>query len=594
MKKYLLQYLLIGTLTTQVLTSCSDILDKNPLTEVGENQLWSDPALVQAFVNSRYNQIGHGWTESMQSSIVDETELTWLRGCEVHNFARLNSSDLGRMNGGWWGWDNRSWSTKWKNIANCNIFFEKIEDVPFTDENLKKRLKGEVRFIRVLEYNDLITRWGGVPLITESFTIDDTNKIKEQVRASYKDCVDFMVSELTKAANEELPSSYTGNEYGRATSVAALALKSRILLYAASDLMNKDVEKPEVGYTTPDPKRWENAAKAADEAIQAAKAGGYDLNMTNSISPDDLSKNYQDIFLNTTSNNKEVLFARMGTASNLEEGLSSLEQWNFPNGWGGWGGNCPLQELVDDYEVLNNTRTIAYPFDWNNPQMAANPYENRDPRFYASILYDGAPWKDRYVETFFNVDESGKEIGGGKDSRYGIDSWNTSPTGYNLKKFMDEEYVGNSWNFKAKNWIWLRLGEIYLNQAEAWYQAGDEGKARDAVNKIRKRAGMPNIQSSGEQLLEDIKHERRIELAFEEHRYFDVRRWKEADKYLGRTVHAITVKKYPDGHKTYEVTNLRSSTGGDRLWNDKMYWLPIMKSERDKNPKLVQNPFYTD
>lgn len=226
--------------------------------------------------------------------------------------------------------------------------------------------------------------------------------------------------------------------------------------------------------------------------------------------------------------------------------------------------------------------------------MAASPYENRDPRFYASILYDGAPWKERTLETYFTVDASGNETGGGQDTRYGRDDWNTSPTGYNMKKFMDESYVGNSYNFSAKNWIWIRMAELYLNQAEAWYHAGDENKARTAVNKVRNRAGMPDIVSSGEQLLEDIKHERRIELVFEEHRYYDVRRWKEADKYLGRMMHAITVKLHPDGHKTYEVSDLRSDVGGNRLWDDKMYWLPIMRSEIEKNSNLTQNPGYTN
>lgn len=182
---------------------------------------------------------------------------------------------------------------------------------------------------------------------------------------------------------------------------------------------------------------------------------------------------------------------------------------------------------------------------------------------------------------------------GGKDSKFGVENWNTSMTGYNLKKFIDETYVGNSWNFtNKKNWIWLRLGEQYLNLAEALYHTGNEAGARAAVNTIRQRAQMPDITSSGTQLLEDIKHERRIELVFEEHRYFDVRRWKEGPKYLGRTVHAITIKKYPDGHKTYEVSPLRSDVGGNRVFQDKMYWLPIMKSEIDKNPNLVQNPEY--
>ncbi len=585
MKNYF-KYIIVGVVFIFLGISCTSILDKAPLTEIDEDKLWRDPALIQAFVNSRYNQIGHGWTESMQSSVVDETELTWLRGCEITNFARINPSELGRMNGGWWGWDNRSWNTKWSNISNCNIFFERIDDVPFEDENLRTRLKGEVQFIRALEYNDLITRWGGVPLITESFTIDDIDEIRSKVRASYEDCVNFLVDELNAAA-KKLPATYGDKDYGRATSVAALALKSRVLLYAASDLMNVDVKMPEIGYMTPDPLRWKKAAEAAENALKIALDNGYVLYKKLS----NPSMNYQQIFLDNSSSNTEVIFARMGTASNLEENLTSLEQYNFSNGFGGWGGNCPLQELVDDYEVIKNGQ--AFRFDWNNSEQALNPYENRDPRFYATILYDGAPWKDRTLETYIEIDANGKEIGGGRDSKFGIDDWNTSPTGYNMKKFMDENYVGNSWNFSAKNWIWLRTAELYLNKAEALFHLGDEQGARDAVNEIRNRAQMPHITSSGEQLLEEIKHERRIELVFEEHRYFDVRRWKEGPKYLGRTVHAITIKKHPDGHKSYEVSPLRSSVGGDRLFDDKMYWLPFMKSEIDKNPNLKQNPGYT-
>lgn len=583
MKTYI-KYIAISLFCASVFPSCSDMLDKKPLTEISEDDLWSDPALVEGFVNSRYNQVGHGWTESMQSSAVDETELTWLRGCEVINFARVSPTDLERMNGAWWGWDNRSWETKWGNISNCNIFFERIDDAPFTDEELRDRLKGEVRFVRALEYNDLITRWGAMPLITKSFTLNDADELLGLKRATYKECVDFMVDELTQAA-EELPATYSGDDYGRATSVAALALKSRILLYAASPLMNENVEKEEVGYTSPDPDRWKKAADAAKAAIDAALGNGYAL--FNNYS--DPSENYQSIFLDATSSNKEVLFARMGTASNLGENLSSLEQWNFSNGFGGWGGNCPLQELVDDYELTDGTT-----FDWSNPQHAADPYKDRDPRFYATVLYDGASFKDRTLETYWDVDAAGNETGtGGKDSKYGVENWNTSMTGYNLKKFIDESYADNSWNFpNKKNWIWLRLGKQYLNLAEALYHTGDEAGARDAVNVIRDRATMPHITASGEQLLEAIKHERRIELVFEEHRYFDVRRWKEGPKYLGRTVHAVTIKKYPDGYKTYEVSPLRSDVGGDRIFDSKMYWLPIMKAEIDKNPNLAQNPGY--
>ena len=584
MKLYI-KYLTIGLMATTMLASCADILDKKPLTEISDNDLWSDPALLKAFVNSRYNQVGVNGAESMQSSIVDETELTWLRGCETHNFARLSPTDLGRMNGAWWGWDNRSWSTKWTNISNCNIFFERVDNVGFTDETEKTKLVGQVRFIRAFEYWDLIARWGAMPIITKSFSINDREEIVGQKRNTYKECIDFLVSELDQAA-KELPANWSGDDYGRATSVAALALKSRILLYAASPLMNEDVKIPEVGYTTPEPDRWQKAAKAATEALDAAQTAGYELYNLNG----DPSKNYQLIFMDNTAANKETLFARMGTSSADGESISSCDQYNNPNGYGGWGGNCPLQELVDAYEVVRDG--VASKFDWNNPEEKANPYANRDPRFYATILYDGAKWMTRNVETYFDVDNNGTIIGGGKDTKFGNDSWNASPTGYNMKKFMDEGYALNSWNFCARNWIHLRMAELYLNKAEALYHTGDEEGAREALKPVRQRAGMPAVTATGADLLESIKNERRIEFAFEEHRYFDVRRWKEAPKYFGSTVHAITIKKYPDGKKTYEVDKLRSDVGGDRKWDDKMYWLPIPKSEMDKNPNLVQNPGY--
>ena len=570
---------------TVLFSSCSDILDKKPLTEVSDGDLWSDPALVSSFVNSRYNQIGYNGCESMLSSACDESEMPWLRGCEITNFARMSATDLGRMNGAWYGNDNRSWSTKWTKISNCNIFFENVDNVPFTSESERALLKGQVRFIRAYEYFDLISRWGGVPILTKSFTINDQAEIVDQKRNTYQECIDFLVGQLDSAA-AELPATWSGSNYGRATSVAALALKARILLYAASDLMNVDVANPEVGYTKPLPDRWKKAAQATTDALDAALKAGYHL--YNKVS--DPAKNYQQIFLDNTSANTEAIFFRMGTASSDGENIYNGDQYNGPNGYGGWGGNCPLQELVDDYEVVKNG--VATPFDWNDKEEASHPYENRDPRFYATILYDGAQWMSRPLETFFTVDASGKETGGGKDSKYGNDSWNTSPTGYNLKKFQDETYVQNSWNFKAKNWNIIRMAELYLNKAEALYEIGDEDGAREAVNAVRKRAGLPDVVASGSDLLEAIKHERRIELAFEEHRYYDVRRWKDAPKYFGRAVHSVMIKKYPDGHKTYEPSSIRNAVGGDRKWDDKMYWLPIPKSEMDKNPNFVQNPGY--
>jgi len=561
--------------------SCEDFLDKKPLTEISEPDVWKDPALVNAFVNSRYNQVGVGWTESWMSSVVDETHLIWSRGCEPVTQGYVNPSDLGRMNGAWWGWDNRAWGTVWNNISNCNLFFQKIDEVPFSDENQKKSLTGQVRFIRVLMYHDLISRWGAMPLITKPYTLNDVEEIMLIERASYKDCVDFMVSELDKAVTE-LPVSFSGSNKGRATSIAALALKSRILLYAASDLMNIDVKNKYVGYETLDPDRWRKAANAAEECINKALENGYALYDEYG---DDVKTKYTQLFLE--GGNVEVLFDRQGTSSADGETINLIDQTNGPNGYGLWGGNVPLQEMVDAYEMNDGT-----PFDWNNPEHKASPYTSRDARMYAAILCDGDLWKGREVECYIDADSDGNELtSGGRDSKYGSDTWNTSLSGYNMRKFMDESYVPNSWNIKTpKNWIWLRLGEQYLNLSEAYYMTGDEESAREALNVIRRRARMPEVNDSGEALLNRIRNERRVELAFEEHRYFDVRRWKLAEKYLNKPVTGVSVLRLPDGTKIYEPGKIVE----ERKFIERMYWLPIPKSETDKNPQLIQNFGYTN
>lgn len=568
----------ISILISLLLAGCHDILDKAPLTDISEEDVWSDPALATAFVNSRYNQIGHGWPESWMSSCVDETHLIWSRGCEPLTQGYVSPTELGRMNGGWWGWDNRSWTTLWRNIAQCNLFLERIDEVPFTDEGEKASLIGEVRFIRVLMYHDLISKWGGMPIITQSYTLNDQEEVSSLTRDTYADCVAFMVEELDLAA-EVLPGSYSGSDVGRATQVAALALKSRILLYAASPLMNKDHADPLVGYPSPQADRWERAADAAQACIDAALENGYALYNNSS----DVKTNYTRLFLD--GGNTEVLFDKQGTSSADGENLTYLDQSNGPNGYGQWGGNVPVSEFVDCFEMADGTT-----FDWNNPEHRADPFSNRDPRLKAFVLCDDDPWMGRAVETWITVDNSGNKTGGGRDTEYGSDSWNTSLSRYNMRKFMDETYEPNSWNFKnPKNWIWLRLAEQYLNLAEALYMTGDEAGARNALNVIRERAKMPEVTDSGDDLLKRIKNERRVELCFEEHRYFDVRRWLDAETDLNRNATGVTIVRNSDGSKTYTPGALVER----RSFNaPAMYWLPIPKTEIDKNPNFEQNPDY--
>lgn len=573
-------FLVAGMLT--VMSSCKkDFLDKTPLDAISEDAVWSDPNLVNSFVNARYNQIGHGWyAESWVSSMSDESFLTWSRDCEPITQGYVDASTQHSMNGGHWGESARRWDVVWKNITSCNIFFDNVEKVPFTDADFKARLIGEVTFIRALMYWDLINRWGGMPLITKSYGIENVAEIKDIKRNSYKENIDFIIAECDKAATA-LPASFSGNDKGRATSVAALALKSRALLYAASPLMNDSRgDDPDflVHYQTPDAGRWSKAATAAQAAIDKALANGYGLFDKYG---DDVKQKYTGLF--KEGGNIEVLFDRQGGTSASATNLGYIDEANGPNGYGAWGGNTPISEFVDDYEMNDGTK-----FSWSNPVHKANPYANRDPRLYATVLCNGDMWKGRPVESFFFKKSDGSETGG-LDTKYGSNSWNTSASGYNIRKFLDETEVQGSWNFNPRNWIWFRLGELYLNLAEAKHFAGDDAGAREALNVIRDRARMPHVNTSGDALLADIIYERRVELAFEEHRYFDVRRWKIAEDVLNKNATGIKVFKESNGTLTYtpgQQVEVRKFTA------PRMYWLPVQLSEINKNPSLQQNPGY--
>ncbi|MDR2389101.1 MAG: RagB/SusD family nutrient uptake outer membrane protein [Tannerellaceae bacterium] len=566
-----LLHLLCWAIAVAGLFSCSDLLDKQPLTEISDTNVWSDPALVEAFVNARYNRIRSGWFEEPWiSSLTDETYMTWSRGCEQITQGYISPSDLGSVN-----WGLRQWDNVWGNISACNQFFENIDRVEFTDEAKKTRLKGEVRFIRALMYHDLVARWGGMPLITAYYTLNDREEIIRLTRSTYKECIDFIVDEADRSASE-LPATYSGKDQGRATRIAALALKSRVLLYAASDLVNVDVKSELTGYASPEPNRWNRAAEAAEACLGEALDNGYALFDDYG---DDVKTKYTQLFLQ--GGHAEIFFDRQHTSSSGGASVS-IDQINSPNGYAGWGGNTPTGEFVDAFEMADGT-----PFSWE--KYGDSPWENRDQRLYATVLCDGDAWKSREVEVFFHVDGNGELLtSGGLDTRYGIESHNTSITGYNMRKFIDESYVDASWNFSSRNWIWFRLAEQYLNLAEARFMEGKEAEARTALNVIRQRARMPAVTASGEELLAGIRHERRIELCFEEHRYFDLRRWKTAAQAMNYTSQGVEVHKWPDGHKTYHPGKVVEI----RKFVERMYWLPIPQSEIDKCPNLEQNPGY--
>lgn len=585
--KTVFKYILTITLFLNASSCDTEFLNVAPQDRLTDAAVWSDPNLVEAFVNEMYRGLNHGLRELMVGSLADESHFIHNYGSAQVVQSNLTPSDIGSWNRG--DFSEFRWIELYGRIRQVNMFFENIDDVPFDDESWRDRLKGEAHFLRGYFYHNLVRLHGGVPIVERTFGLTDDFLVSRNTLA---ESIQFIVDEADAAA-ALLPLEHESADIGRATKGAALALKARILLYAASDLYNDaswagGYANPElIAYTSGDrTARWQAAKDAAKAVIDL---GIYSLQDT-----DDPVKDYTDLFL--LKDSEEAIFSRYFIKSRGWEDGALPGLANGPNGYHNWGGNTPIQELVDDYQMVDGSD-----FDWSNPAHAADPYDGRDPRFYASILYDQAPWRPRPADTK-EMDPDGKVIIRsvetspgvwlpGLDTRDGpIEDWNGGYSGYYLRKFIDpsveHEYAAAGGNQEAP-WHFFRLGEVYLNYAEACLGLGEEDEAKTYINMIRDRAGMPDITSTGQQLIDDYRNERRVELAFEQHRYFDVRRWMIAPQVLNRDANGIIIEQPLAGPVSYEVAMVQ-----DRAWNDKMYWLPILQDEMNRNKNLVQNPLY--
>ena len=540
MKKII--YILVAILA---LNSC-DVLDMKPLDKVSDADVWEDSALIELYVNASYNSINHEFSQHMLSDASDETYC-------IHNWANFWVIQKGEMTS-----DNVTgisekinyWKSAYSNIRTINVFFDRIDDAP-VETDLKNRMKGEMKFIRAWIYANLIWRYGDVPLITDLFELNQDYKVK---RDSYSDCVDFITKELDEAMTW-LPAKSSSETLGRATGDACKALKARVLLYAASEQNNPSHSK----------EKWEAAAEATKAVLDA----GYSL-----------GNDYQSVFL---EDNDEIIFARYFTQANSTDFML----FNGRNGSNGWTGENPTQNLVNAYEMTNGelpylNEELPLKINPASGYDESNPYAGRDPRLDASILHDGSMWAGRETETWH----------GGLDSpESSIGSWNASKTAYAFKKFMVESIPPSGSSVKPENpWIFFRLAEFYLNYAEIMYELGNEEQAREYVNKVRARqsVNMPPVTASGEKLRDKIRNERRVELAFEGQRFFDVRRWCIADETENRDLLAMNIQKQADGTKTYEVTMLLK-----RSFLEQHKLVPIPRTEIDKSEgSLVQNPGY--
>jgi len=596
MKK--IKFLSFLAISVLLISSCNhEFLNTEPSTEFSELTVWNDPALVETFINQMYFRLDEPLTDGrMKANYVDEAH--YRGNSNARNFNRSNITVDNIP--GWTTNRYRSWADMYKSIRYCNIFFANVDKVPFSPslvdgKTLKDRMTGEVHFLRAMLYHNLACDYGGVPLITNVFSLEDEFAVP---RNTYAECIDFIVGECDKAASM-LPDKNSGVNNGRATKGAALALKSRVLLYAASDLHNKytfqGYANPElIGYTSgTQAERWLKAKNAAKAVISLNL---YGLNKANPAPGENVADNYAGVFLSKQTE-EDIFIKFFTTAMGQRWGL-----YTSPNGYHGWGTNAPIGNLVNDYEMADGTK-----FSWSNPQHAAEPYKNREPRFYATIFHDGAPWRVR-PDDVKGIDPKNKiqtgvwqiwdqnankmvEVYGVDTRKSPIEDWNGSYTGYYCRKYIDPnndaQYVSQS-----ITWRFIRYAEVLLNYAEACIELGEDAEARTYLNMVRKRAGLPGLTESGNDLRERYRNERRIELAFEEHRFYDVRRWLIGPKaYVNALASNVIYKLNPD--KTTATTPTVTHTVYETYsWNNKAYFLPILRDEMNKNNKLIQNPGY--
>lgn len=470
------------------------------------------------------------------------------------------------VNGGWSAANPYSdiWTKCYTAIADICMYLEKIDQADITEwqynpdyENWKQQMElfpYELRFLRAYFYFELVRAYGDVPLVTTTLTNVQANNIS---RTPASEIFKFIVDELDAVA-PYLPVSYlteVGSEIGRATRVAAFALKARTLLYAASPLFN----------TTNDSDKWVKAAEACKYVIDNAATWGLSLSAYGSLWG-------HDAFFNP-----EIIFGLGRGESN------SFEMANYPIGVeNGASGNCPTQSFIDQYEYQDNGETFGKRYPGNINLNEVDPYAGLDPRFALTVVKNGDQWptngsQKKTIETF---------VGGFNASpKYGA-----TPTGYYLRKYVDGSCVTTADNQTSRRhtWILFRLGEFYLDYAEAVFNATGSANdktyglsANDAINVLRKRSDikMPEFKEDGEAWVERYERERLVELAFENHRFWDVRRWMKGAKYFGN-VKAASISS------SLELTR----TSISRQWNEKYNFYPIPQSELKKNPNLTQNP----
>lgn len=592
--------------------SCENFLDMAPDENLTIPDVFANRLYTRDFLTHTYSWIP---TEANMADDGGAWRNPYTAGCDEMECAYGSAYGHQINNGGWNPTDisrTQVWSESYMALRKVNMFLENVDKCPAAADEIR-HWKGEAYFLRAWFHFLAFRAYGAIPLVDHAL---DPGEDMMSIRRSPADVVaDFIAADCDKAAEllydmDKWPSTDTG----RATRLSALGLKSRVLLYIASPLYNGDplfaelkdpVDGTPLISQTYDNEKWKRAADAARECIETARAAGRSL--FNEY-PDDPVKNYQHIFTETW--NTEILWAK---------NIGVYDHWlncSDPVSFGCFSILNPTQELVDAYEMEDGSAPIiGYTNDGLTPIIneksgyveegfteeeyagrwqkgVSNMYVHREPRFYASINFAGSIWKttrasnwtEPHTNEFWFKGMDGKNNAGSDYCK----------TGYLMKKLHNPDRI--PWQYTPlQTWVYIRLGEIYLNAAEAINEYYGPADAYQYINAIRTRAGLPELEAglSQEQMRDKIKHERRIELAFEVHRFFDVRRWLNGPETQGVPVHSMNIY---GGEHLQDPAFYKRIKVEDRVFESpKHYFFPIEQKEIDKHEKreLVQNLGWT-
>mgnify|MGYP002377524468 CR=1 FL=1 len=527
--------------------SCKkNFLDVTPKDQISDNTVWATTDNADLFLNSIYGSIpGPFNTFDPEENYSDDCMdgINPVRSRQIYANSVYTPSNAPT----YWG--------VYSYIRKCNLFIEKVtaSKLPGTWKQLRL---AETRFLRAYLYMLLWTRYGGVPIITDVLNSSVQGDAIFRSRNTLDETFKFITDECAGAAND-LPIKAT--VAGRVTKGAALALKGWCELFNASPLHNPDNNKT----------KWALAAATNKQVM--------DLNVY-SLFPD-----YETMFYEENNNNVESIFAKayLGGTS-IGGSREGIQGPTFANGvQHAYGMINPSQEIVDSYSMANGL-PIADPASGYDPQ---NPYVNREKRFYQSIVYDGSFWLGSEMLTRQGVGSKNQlDLSGGSG---------VTKTGYYLRKGLNPKYAVNGINMlNSASYMVFRYAEVLLSYAEAQNEAvGPDESVYQAINKVRIRSELPSLTAglSQDQMRAEIRRERRVELAFEEKRWYDLIRWKIAEKSLNGSLHAMKIEQV-NGQWVYSI--IPAPGGGRTFYANKNYYWPIPQSAMDKNSKLIQNPNY--